>query len=94
MKREAVDMPLARVTSDGRVTIPKPVRDALGLRPGDRIDFDVHEGAIVGRVRRDPDIMDLFERLPGIDRTAYDPEAETDAARKAAIYEERTTGSR
>jgi AbrB family looped-hinge helix DNA binding protein len=29
----------SKVTSRGQVTIPKSVRDALGLRPGDEIEF-------------------------------------------------------
>lgn len=29
----------ATITSKGQVTIPKPVRDALGLETGDRIEF-------------------------------------------------------
>ncbi|MGP0020012.1 MAG: AbrB/MazE/SpoVT family DNA-binding domain-containing protein [Candidatus Sulfotelmatobacter sp.] len=33
------DEPLPIVDSRGRVTIPRKVRSALGLRPGDRIDF-------------------------------------------------------
>jgi antitoxin PrlF len=31
--------PRARVTSKGRVTIPKDVRERLGLKPGDEIEF-------------------------------------------------------
>jgi antitoxin PrlF len=31
--------PRARITSRGQVTIPKDVRERLGLRPGDEIEF-------------------------------------------------------
>ncbi len=30
---------LATITSKGQVTLPKPIRDRLHLRPGDKIDF-------------------------------------------------------
>ena len=29
----------AKITSKGQVTLPKRVRDSLGLRPGDEIEF-------------------------------------------------------
>ncbi len=32
-----------KVTSKGQITLPKRVRDRLGIKPGDRIDF-VAEG--------------------------------------------------
>lgn len=32
-----------RVTSKGQVTIPKSVRDALGLRPGASVDFILND---------------------------------------------------
>ncbi|MGH3808750.1 MAG: AbrB/MazE/SpoVT family DNA-binding domain-containing protein [Pseudonocardiaceae bacterium] len=32
-------MPKTKVTSKGQVTIPKDVRERLGLRPGDEIEF-------------------------------------------------------
>jgi antitoxin PrlF len=32
-------MPTATVTSKGQVTLPRKVREALRVRPGDRIDF-------------------------------------------------------
>jgi antitoxin PrlF len=45
------------VTSKGQVTIPKPVRDHLGIGPGSRVDFRrAADGSIVieraGRPRR------------------------------------------
>jgi AbrB family looped-hinge helix DNA binding protein len=32
-------MSAATITSKGQLTIPKAVRDALGVGPGDRLDF-------------------------------------------------------
>lgn len=37
-----------RITSKGQVTIPKPVRDRLNLKPGSAVDFDLApDGSIV-----------------------------------------------
>lgn len=36
---EGVQMAVAIVSSKGQITIPAEVRAALGLRPGDRVDF-------------------------------------------------------
>ena len=44
-------MSQATVTSKGQVTIPKQVRERLGVGPGDRIDFVVEQDGGV-RVRR------------------------------------------
>ena len=32
-------MPRSTLTSKGQITIPKDVRDEMGLKPGDRVDF-------------------------------------------------------
>ena len=37
------------ITSKGQVTVPKPIRDELHLKPGDRIDFMLDEDGC-GRV--------------------------------------------
>ena len=36
-------MPTAKVTSKGQITIPRHVRDRLGIKPGDQVDFIEHE---------------------------------------------------
>ncbi len=32
-------MASAKLTSKGQLTLPRPVRDALGVGPGDRVEF-------------------------------------------------------
>ena len=42
----------ATLTSKGQTTIPKAVRDALGMRAGDRITFPLlADGAVLMRVK-------------------------------------------
>lgn len=36
-------MATATITSKGQVTIPKKIRDKLGLKPGDKINFELNE---------------------------------------------------
>jgi antitoxin PrlF len=44
----------ATLTSKGQVTIPKAVRDSLGLETGDRIEFvGTEKGFVIVPVRRD-----------------------------------------
>lgn len=44
-------MSTATVTSKGQITLPKDVRDALGLREGDKVDFERVDGRYVIRPR-------------------------------------------
>jgi AbrB family looped-hinge helix DNA binding protein len=56
------------VTSKGQVTIPKQVRDALNIRPGAKVVFDVNSaGELVLRksVRTKSRRPDRFERALG-----------------------------
>ena len=36
------------VSTKGQVTIPKEIRDRLGLRPGSRLEFTAENGRLVG----------------------------------------------
>lgn len=43
-------MSIATVTSKGQITIPKRIREEVGLRTGDRLDFRLQEDGTI-RVR-------------------------------------------
>lgn len=47
----------AKLTSKGQVTVPKAVRDALGLKAGDKITFRVEGSRAV--LARTPDFLAL-----------------------------------
>ena len=53
-------MPVATLTSKGQITIPKSVRESLGLRTGDRLEFDVQDDGSVRVRKRSVDILDLI----------------------------------
>lgn len=56
------------VTVKGQVTIPKAVRDRLGLKPGDRVAFETDEQGRVSLRKAEPEAppdIDRFRRLFG-----------------------------
>jgi antitoxin PrlF len=55
------------VTRKGQVTIPKPVRDRLGIGPGSKVDFEVAEDgrAFLRRVGKPTLSPSYFERMRG-----------------------------
>lgn len=55
-------MPSSTITSKGQITIPKAVREELGLREGDRVAFRVLDD---GTVVVEPETIDLLD-LGGI----------------------------
>ncbi len=58
---------MSTMTSKGQVTIPKPIRDALGLTPGSEVCFDISaDGAVVVRGKpAPPATADRFEAVRG-----------------------------
>lgn len=57
--RKEVRMPSATIRSKGQVTIPKEVREALGLQAGHRVAFQVRQDKVVEMRREDVDLMSL-----------------------------------
>lgn len=57
-------MTTAIVTSKGQITIPKPVRDGLGVETGDRVEFVELERGVYGVVAATRDIRDLKGVVP------------------------------
>lgn len=46
-------MTTATLTSKGQTTIPKEIREGLGMKPGDRLSFTLMpDGTVVMRVKR------------------------------------------
>ena len=64
MKREA------KLTSKGQITIPREVRQALGVQPGDKVVFEEDEAGIrVMPLRR----QSPFEKYRGIGNPGIPP---------------------
>jgi antitoxin PrlF len=72
-------MPTATITSKGQVTLPKKVREALKVGPGDQIDFVVEDS---GQVSVRPVQIDVTELRGLLHRPGMRPASldEMDAA--------------
>ncbi len=79
-------MPVTRLSSKGQLVLPKPVRDALGLQPGDELWVEVEDGSIRIVPRRKRRLEEVLARLPGHEpsRVLEDAEALLEAEREEA----------
>lgn len=79
-----MDVP-ATITSKGQVTLPKSVREALGLKEGDRVLFRVLEGrAVLAKVADFLDLAGSVTVPPGRRRAPWSEiKAKTWSARAA-----------
>ena len=76
----------AKVTSKGQVTVPKAVRDALGIKEGDEVVFRVDGNHAV--LARTPDFLELAAsvRVPAAKRNvAWDEVLRRSRAERAAV---------
>jgi antitoxin PrlF len=49
----------ARITSQGQITVPKAIRDALGARPGDDLEFVPRGRELIVEVRPRRTVLDF-----------------------------------
>lgn len=73
-------MSRATLTSKGQLTVPKDVRDRLGLKSGDRLVFEVEDDSVRLRVERRKSLGELMGSLPAT-RKYPGKAAEREAAR-------------
>ena len=58
-ERTTVISQRARLTRQGQITVPKAVRDALGARPGDDLEFISRGELLTIQLRRRPSILEF-----------------------------------
>ena len=56
---------MTKITSKGQVTIPRRLREHLGLKPGSEIEFELAEDGRVFLQTRNPPPESRFARLRG-----------------------------
>ena len=73
----------ATVSEKGQVTIPKKLRERLGIRPGQALDFEAEDGRLVARKVTTIDPIDaafgIVKGLPPTDEIIRSLRGEPDA---------------
>jgi AbrB family looped-hinge helix DNA binding protein len=59
----------ATVTAKGQITIPKAVRDALGVKPGSKVDFKRLQSGQIVIVKEGPKAKGKFDQFLGVAST-------------------------
>ena len=71
----------AKITSKGQVTLPREIRERLGVQDGDRVRFEMEAGRVVIYPQREtPD----FAGMIGLARLTSQPETSQPDARQVA----------
>jgi len=76
-------MPTSTLTSRGQTTIPKPIREALSLQPGDRVEFTLEGDRVLLR-RAGADLSSLDGMLGHLGREPVSIEDMNEAIQEAA----------
>src|SRR4051812_43831961 len=87
MKERITPERTSSVSPKGQVTIPAEIRQELGLRPRDRVVFEMHEGQLLIRPARSS-LDASYRSVPALDRPLSDNEmteiAQEEHARQVA----------
>lgn len=59
----------AIVSEKGQVTIPKPLRDRMGIRPGEVLEFSEERGCLLARKALERDPVDALYGSLKLDRS-------------------------
>lgn len=57
--RTQTNRPRARITSQGQITLPKAIRDRLGVKPGDDVEFEIGKDGMLIRPRPRRSVLDF-----------------------------------
>jgi antitoxin PrlF len=58
-------MAVATITSKGQMTLPKAIRERLGLKPGDQVELTpTEDGLVTMRARRRRPLSEVLGTLP------------------------------
>lgn len=68
-KKATVPGITATLTSKGQLTVPQPVREALGLRTGDKVTFIEDNGGYRIRAAFDPTVFDKYRGILKLGKT-------------------------
>jgi AbrB family looped-hinge helix DNA binding protein len=83
------------MTRKGQVTIPKPIRDLLGLKPGSAVDFKVtEEGQVLLLPAKSKKSASRFALLRGSAGENTSPESSGRFSRSAAVSRAADSGPR
>jgi AbrB family looped-hinge helix DNA binding protein len=55
-------MPVVKVTRNSQITIPKEIRDRIGIKEGDRVDISIEGDKVVVRKVELEDITDFLPK--------------------------------
>lgn len=75
---------IGRVSPKGQVTLPIEVREAMGLKPKDRVAFLFKNGVLTVKPAHDS-LLESFQSVPALSRRLTDNEMTEIAAEEAAL---------